>query len=290
MEQNQNLAKTQQSLTTSSADWTSNLTPIEKDVAKALFEQNLKSIPESELYIELVKLIAKTYQFCGQVANEEDIKIAATELVSELLKHQWILTISEIKIAFNLGYKGELGEYFGLNVKTFCVWVNAYRYSKHRSNAIIALHKSGVDINRKEPPTPEEEAVLRKEDAIKSFEYYKTTGTIIDIGNVTYRYLDALKVIAFDVEEKRKIAEAVKDRMIKEQELEKTEAKYTWQRDAISMAIEKIKDGTTPTLVAECRREALKVYFNQLISMDITMTDILEKKAPERVVIPKKQN
>lgn len=271
-------------------DWTSNLTPIEKEVAKALFEQNLKSIPETALYIELVKLIAKTYQFCGQVVKEEDIKIAATELVSELLKHQWILTISEIKIAFNLGYKGELGEYFGLNVKTFCVWVNAYRYSKHRSNAIIALHKSGEDINRKEPPTPEEEAVLRKEGAINSFEYFKTTGTIIDIGNVTYRYLDALKVIAFDVEEKRKIAEAVKDRMIKEQELEKTEAKYTWQRDAISKAIEKIKDGTTPTFVAECRREALKVYFNQLISMDITMTDILEKKAPERVVIPKKQN
>lgn len=270
--------------------WTTNLTPIEKDVAKALFEENLKSWNTTKLYAELVILIGKTFQLCGQVLNKEDTKLTATELVNDFVKHHGNLTLSEIKIAFNLGYKGELGEYFGLNAKTFCVWVNAYRYSKHRSNAIIALHKSGEDINRKEPPTPEEEAVLRKEGAINSFEYYKTTGTIIDIGNVTYRYLDALKVIAFDVEEKRKIAEAVKDRMTKEQEIEKTKAKTGWQRDAISKAIEKINAGTTPTFVAECRREALKVYFNQLIAMDITMADILEKKAPERVVIPKKQN
>lgn len=213
--------------------------------------------------------------------NESDSRLAATELCKDLFVSHGILTLSELKIAFNLGYKGEFGPYFGLNVRTYFTWVNAYRYSKHRANTVIALHKSGDDINRKEPPTLEEQAKLSKENAINSFEYFKTAGVLMDIGNVTYRYLERLKIIAFTPEKKKEIAKAVKIKLADEQKIEKTKVKTSWQRDAIDEAIKKIQDGTTPTFVAECRREALRVFYKELIDMDVELKSLIDAKLPD---------
>ena len=74
--------------------------------------------------------------------------------------------------------------------------------------------------------------------------------------------------------------------MTNEQEIEKTKAKTSWQRDVISKAIKKLML-VPPTFCSKSRREAL-VF--QTSHFNGHYNDGHFKKGPPVKVIPKKQN
>ena len=102
-----------------------------------------------DIETKLTQLITLTHQACGQLMNSIDVAATLPELCSDLVKYNGILTIEELQIAFKKGYRGEFGEYFGLNNKTYFAWVSAYRYGKDRANAKLAMKKAGENEAKK---------------------------------------------------------------------------------------------------------------------------------------------
>ena len=69
--------------------------------------------------------------------REEDMLIIAAKLCSELQESFPSLTFGEVSLCFELGAKGEYGEFMGLNMRTFARWLKAYRTSELRYRAVV---------------------------------------------------------------------------------------------------------------------------------------------------------
>ena len=74
--------------------------------------------------------IIQCYIIVGYLTyNEKDISILAAKLCSDLRESYPYLHRGEIVICFELGAKGEYGDYSGVNLRTFCKWLKAYKTS-----------------------------------------------------------------------------------------------------------------------------------------------------------------
>jgi hypothetical protein len=251
----------------------SNLLPVEKEIAVALYGTELRYL--TDIQTEIAKLITLTHQSCGQVINAVDVAATIPELCTDLIKYNGILTIEELRIAFKKGYKGEYGEYFGLNNKTYFAWVSAYRYGKDRANAKIAMQKAGESVTTKKEISEEEKEAILREGALNKFNDFKSTRNFYDFGNISYNYLDRLGLITFTAEVKKKIMADCKARMIEEEKMKKTQKDYIGKHQSINDEIKQLEEGKSTRLISEAKREALKQYFSQLIEMGEELKNLI---------------
>jgi len=247
----------------------------EKDIVVALRKPKLSEYGKDHLLTLVDGLIHKTHINCGYKADKEIINQYIDELVSDLVKYNGLLSFQEIEIAFKNGWKGEYGEFMGLNNKTFSTWVTAYRFGVKRANAKIAMQRAKeIELTPAVISETEKEAIIR-EGALNCFKSFFETKILTDFGNITYNYLDKLGKIPFTGEVKKKIMADCKARMIEEEKMKKTEAKYIGKHQAINDEIKKLEEGKSSRLISESKREALKQYFIQLIEMDEELKNII---------------
>ena len=79
--------------------------------------------------------------------REEDMLIIAAKLCSELQESFPSLTFGEVSLCFELGAKGEYGEFMGLNMRTFARWLKAYRTSELRYRAVVERERGRQAAN-----------------------------------------------------------------------------------------------------------------------------------------------
>lgn len=253
---------------------TSNLLPAEKDIAIAFYGTELRYMPDIE--IQLTQLITLTHQACGQLMNSIDVAATLPELCNDLVKYNGILTIEELQIAFKKGYRGEFGEYYGLNNKTYFAWVSAYRYGKDRANAKLAMKKAGENETKKPEPTEAEKEAIIRESAILKFNEFKTTGSFFGNGNVTYNYLDKKGALTFTKEVKAGFMESARNKLISEEKIKKTDLSNVGKSKAIDDFIKELEETEKhPKVIIEAKRLALTAYFIQLIEMDEELKNLI---------------
>ena len=81
--------------------------------------------------------IIQCYIIVGYLTyNEKDISILAARESYPYLHR------GEIVICFELGAKGEYGDYSGVNLRTFCKWLKAYKTSDLRYRMIKQMAES----------------------------------------------------------------------------------------------------------------------------------------------------
>ena len=86
--------------------------------------------------------ITQCYIIVGYLTyNEKDISILAAKLCSDLRESYPYLHRGEIVICFELGAKGEYGDYSGVNLRTFCKWLKAYKTSDLRYRMIKQMEQ-----------------------------------------------------------------------------------------------------------------------------------------------------
>ncbi len=86
--------------------------------------------------------IIQCYIIVGYLTyNEKDISILAAKLCSDLRESYPYLHRGEIVICFELGAKGEYGDYSGVNLRTFCKWLKAYKTSDLRYRMIKQMEQ-----------------------------------------------------------------------------------------------------------------------------------------------------
>lgn len=91
-----------------------------------------------ELGLYISSLISHCYVLAGyQQYNERDISLLAGKLVADLKTSYSYMTLGEIEFCFECGVKGVYGEYHGINMRTFCKWLQNYKTSELRYKTLV---------------------------------------------------------------------------------------------------------------------------------------------------------
>ena len=86
--------------------------------------------------------IIQCYIIVGYLTyNEKDISILAAKLCSDLRESYHYFHRGEVVVCFELGARGEHGAHSGVNLRTFCKWLKAYKTSDLRYRMIKQMEQ-----------------------------------------------------------------------------------------------------------------------------------------------------
>ena len=147
--------------------------------------------------------IVQSYIMVGyQTYNEKDICVLTAKLSSDLQESYPYLHRGEIVICFELGAKGEYGDYSGVNLRTFCKWLKAYKTSDLRYRVIKQIEQ---EKELKALPAVSREYNEEKMNLliIRRFHEYKNCPDLeIPLASILYQDLQSRGFIRNSLEEK----------------------------------------------------------------------------------------
>ncbi len=147
--------------------------------------------------------IVQSYIMVGyQTYNEKDICVLTAKLSSDLQESYPYLHRGEIVICFELGAKGEYGDYSGVNLRTFCKWLKAYKTSDLRYRVIKQIEQ---EKEVKALPAVSREYNEEKMNLliIRRFHEYKNCPDLeIPLASILYKDLQNRGFIRNSLEEK----------------------------------------------------------------------------------------
>ena len=147
--------------------------------------------------------IVQSYIMVGyQTYNEKDICVLTAKLSSDLQESYPYLHRGEIVICFELGAKGEYGDYSGVNLRTFCKWLKAYKTSDLRYRVIKQMEQ---EKEVKALPAVSREYNEEKMNLliIRRFHEYKNCPDLeIPLASILYKDLQSRGFIRNSLEEK----------------------------------------------------------------------------------------
>lgn len=239
-------------------------------IKKALQSARIMEEKPNVIHNFLVGLITKVHVIAGQAIEDEDLlKFTVSELQKDISTRFKSLTLQEVEIALINGVKGDYGEYYGLNIKSFNKFLNDYSFSNERVRAIEETRNridGSKQIEAKGTITHEEIQRTAYENALALFDIYKQTKECPDHGNVVYNYLDKLGLIKFSSMEKWEMVNEAK----KERERDRKEKSVT-----IVNIIEQQQE--CGIVVVYAKRIALRRYFGSLLTAGTELKTILDK-------------
>lgn len=147
--------------------------------------------------------IVQSYIMVGyQTYNEKDICVLTAKLSSDLQESYPYLHRGEVVICFELGAKGEYGDYSGVNLRTFCKWLKAYKTSDLRYRVIKQIEQ---EKEVKALPAVSREYNEEKMNLliIRRFHEYKNCPDLeIPLASILYKDLQSRGFIRNSLEEK----------------------------------------------------------------------------------------
>lgn len=147
--------------------------------------------------------IVQSYIMVGyQTYNEKDICVLTAKLSSDLQESYPYLHRGEIVICFELGAKGEYGDFSGVNLRTFCKWLKAYKTSDLRYRVIKQIEQ---EKEVKALPAVSREYNEEKMNLliIRRFHEYKNCPDLeIPLASILYQDLQSRGFIRNSLEEK----------------------------------------------------------------------------------------
>lgn len=100
---------------------------------------------------ELADVVNMAYSISGQKPDKGNELIIVNELYAKLMETYPHCTMVEVRTAIRNGVYDEYGEYFGLNVKTFVMFIRGYLFSEQRKAA-----KAAFEAARRKSDKPKE--------------------------------------------------------------------------------------------------------------------------------------
>ena len=147
--------------------------------------------------------IVQSYIMVGyQTYNEKDICVLTAKLSSDLQESYPYLHRGEIVICFELGAKGEYGDYTGVNLRTFCKWLKAYKTSDLRYRVIKQMEQE-KEVKALPAVSREYNEQSMNRLIIKRFHEYKNRPDLeIPFASILYQELQSRGFIRNSLEEK----------------------------------------------------------------------------------------
>jgi hypothetical protein len=250
--------------------------PEEKECWLAMEGLPVRKLEPAKVETELLELIFLTFSDCRQTIDPKDAVLMAKRLNLDIQNYFSSLTMSEIKIAFKKGLLGEYGEWKWLSELEMAKWCKNYMGSTTRKETKAKMKKSEeVEL------TPEQKEQLILTGVHKCWDDFKEKGVIYDFGNSTYNYLDGKGLIPFTKERKWKIYKQVKERLIQQAKEKRVKVKDVFDKknmDELIYALTSETGNEKNNLIFESRREALKIYFSDLLEMGEDLKELIKNK------------
>lgn len=151
------------------------LTQNERNYVMGLTHKRVKEYSERSLSDEILSLITRTLQECGQTMPSADRTLICKTLAKDLKDKCPNITIWDLSGAFRNGRLKEYGEWFGLNANTFTMWAIAYMASQDRAKALIKQTQYEQTL-KQDPDVVDElrKAELNKQSANFFFNEWRT--------------------------------------------------------------------------------------------------------------------
>ncbi len=150
---------------------------------------------------KMVDIISQCAMLMGfKVPESRELTLMAGKVTADLYESYPFLRLGEISICFELGAKGQFGEYFGLNWRTITKWLRGYQQCDLRYRAKLA-----VEAEKKALPPVSEAYNLQAENRFlqNSFRRYKESGSMERVMSVrVYQTLQERGIIHNTREEK----------------------------------------------------------------------------------------
>jgi hypothetical protein len=233
---------------------------------------NKPIVHESKIEAEnsLAKLIGMIIWESGINMTEEEQDILVPYMITAIMKDYSHLTLKEVEIAFTMGVRKKYGDFFGINVSTFCGWLYKFQYETKKSAMRLIPY---IKKTEKPDDVSEDQKKYWHGAWINSCsEAYKTfceTGIIEkfhDSNNMLYDYIvDKMKLVKLEKEEADKIFIQAKTQY--KVEKRSLNARNFGQQLNFKLALEKLQeqDAEVITVIqAKSKRLALPLIFKKL--------------------------
>jgi len=136
----------------------------------------------------------------GVNMEKDDIQYLKINITSDILRDFIGFSVEDVSLAFSMGVRGQLGEYFGINVSTLYQWLVKYRQEvvpKANEEIYYALPKPVVE------ETVDKKALeLNLADEIINLVGSEDLMLHNDFGNIKYNLLNKYHFINFTIDEK----------------------------------------------------------------------------------------
>ena len=111
---------------------------LEIRLQRAINDRRTITYNPEELLPAVNRILLQTYVLVGFTPpKENDIALLTTKLAADLQESYPSLTLPEVALCFELGAKGEYGDFMGLNLRTITRWLKAYQTSDLRYRAVV---------------------------------------------------------------------------------------------------------------------------------------------------------
>lgn len=233
-------------------------------MALAIFSNPISKLPENDFIVKMNTLITNTHLRCSIPLDEMQVTATLPELCKDLRNSKPAATFEEIELAFKNGYKGEYGDFYGLNNRTYFFWIGAFYFGQNRARIkkLILESKAEIPIAKKDEAEVE---IIMKDACLRSFDDYCKGAVIRDFGNVKYEFLVKHEILNFPKERKDAIYELAK------QQARQTAIDERQKAETIEKALSKL---SPDTIISESKRMALLEFFKDLKESEMELSDM----------------
>ena len=122
---------------------------------RALEGAAIRTIESETLTDRLTAIVGQTYLLLGyQTPDSRTLAILVAKIASDLVESYGFMTVEEVSYCFDLGAKGLLGDFAGMNMRTVTRWLKGYKHSDIRC---------GPPCPRPAPPTRRSTSAISSE-------------------------------------------------------------------------------------------------------------------------------
>lgn len=152
-------------------------------------------------------------------------------------------------------------------------------YREYRGRTIVRYFKhldALVNEDKPKPNTEQQRILMNYTGSISLFTLFKNNKNIIDLGNVTFNYLDELGMIPFSSERRLALKKLSTENYISNLK-KKSEKGESSMKDLIEAMVNN-KKTEEEMLQYEYKKYALNVFFGELVEMELELKELLDQK------------
>jgi hypothetical protein len=172
---------------------------------------NIKNIEDKNIVVTSIhQSVNRCIADKGVNMEIDEMNYLKRSITDDILRDFTTLTLQDINLCFSMGVRGNLGEYYGINVVTLYGWLKKYKED--------IIPEAVIEVNSYLPPPKEEKTVIdykkfdleSLENICSAIQLYITDGIyeFNDFGNIHFNFLNKFDVFdIFSEIEKKSIKE-----------------------------------------------------------------------------------
>lgn len=250
-----------------------------------LLKPNVLQVVKKELFDTVNASIARCYADLNfKVPDDTDYLV--NEVTNSILKNYPSMRLQEIPVAFSRGIRKEYGDFFGLCVISFELFVAGYLNSEERLK--LAEQKNRLLIEERIEPSVDEKFNTAKNLCVDTFLAIKSNAaskSITIMALSIYSFLDSIGLI--DKDYKMGIMQEALSLTVKSKEIEASFCMDLLKRRALNSELELLKDNILKDIITKdqyteiikyAKRIALNNYFRDLMLNESNLAELIEEK------------